>query len=241
MADDGLWSKLEQTWPARAVQGLWDGLMLPGDVYQGNVSMYGADGHTNPQVINRAADLAGTMMMGATAAPRGALGSGLVRPLPRDNYAGPINRYAPEISRDTAPDRALEMIPGSSAAEYRSPMGNRQYYADHPELATGQNGNTGVLLKFDAAPFEGVINTQKPAWQLSWQQGRGEYLAAPEKGQSIKQALMSAEINKDVLKSSGRVNSAMMDRTVRALADQGWKIDDSGKLIAVTRPALGAD
>jgi hypothetical protein len=239
MADDGLWSKLEQTWPARAAQGLWDGLMLPGDVAQGNVSMWGDDGHTSPQVINRSADLAGTMMMGATAAPRGALGSGFVRPLPRDNYAGPINRYAPEIYRETAPDRALEMMPGSSAMESGSPFGaNRQFYADHRDLATGQNDNSGVLMKFDAAPFEGIINTKKPAWDLAWQQGMGEYLAAPMKGESLKQALLSADIDKSMLKGSGRVTSSIMNRTLQNLADKGWKIDDSGKLIAVTRPSV---
>lgn len=69
MADEGYWAKLQQTWPARAAQGLWDGLMLPGDVAQGNVSMWGADGHTNPQVINRSADLAGAVTLGAGAIP----------------------------------------------------------------------------------------------------------------------------------------------------------------------------
>jgi hypothetical protein len=44
-------------------------LMLPGDVYQGNVSMYGEDGRTNPQVINRSADLAGMMTLGSGAIP----------------------------------------------------------------------------------------------------------------------------------------------------------------------------
>lgn len=72
MADDGLWSKLEQTWPARAAQTLWQGLTLPGDVAQGNVSMWGDDGHTSSQVINRSADLAGAVTLGAGAAPAAA-------------------------------------------------------------------------------------------------------------------------------------------------------------------------
>jgi hypothetical protein len=46
--------------------------MLPGDVAQGNVSMWGDDGHTNPQVINRAADLAGAVTLGAGAVPASA-------------------------------------------------------------------------------------------------------------------------------------------------------------------------
>jgi hypothetical protein len=42
--------------------------------------MWGDNGHTNPQVINRSADLASGIMMGTIGAPRGALGSGIVRP-----------------------------------------------------------------------------------------------------------------------------------------------------------------
>jgi len=72
MADEGYWDKLSQLWPARAAKGLWEGLMLPGDVAQGNVSMWGDDGHTNPQVINRAADLAGAVTLGAGAMPAAA-------------------------------------------------------------------------------------------------------------------------------------------------------------------------
>jgi hypothetical protein len=64
--------KASQTWPARAVKGLVDAAMLPGDVYQGNVSMVGPDGRTNPEVINRAADLAGAVTLGAGAVPAGA-------------------------------------------------------------------------------------------------------------------------------------------------------------------------
>ncbi len=230
---------LSETWPAKLAKGAWNAATLPGDVYQGKVSMLGEDGQTNPQVIDRSADLASAMMMGATAAPRGALGSGFVRPLPQNNYAGPIKRYTSEIYRESAPYRALEMMPGSSAMEGFSPFGNgRQFYADHRDLATGQMGNNGVMMKFDATPFEGVINTQKPAWDMAWQQGMGEYLAAPEKGESIKSALLSADIDKSVLKGSGRVTNSMMDRTIRTLADQGWKIDDTGKLIAVTRPGI---
>jgi hypothetical protein len=41
-----------------ALGGAESALTLPGDVYQGNVSMVGPDGHTNPEVIRRSADLA---------------------------------------------------------------------------------------------------------------------------------------------------------------------------------------
>ncbi len=77
--EQSLLQKLGETWPARAAQGLWGAATLPGDVYQGNVSMYGADGRTNPDVIGRSTDLAGLAMTGTLGAPAGAMGSGFVR------------------------------------------------------------------------------------------------------------------------------------------------------------------
>lgn len=77
---------LGQTWPARLAKGAWSGLTLPGDVYQGNVSMMGDDGHTNPAVIDRTAELAGLMTMGSAGAiPEGAVGSGMARMRMIDN------------------------------------------------------------------------------------------------------------------------------------------------------------
>jgi len=60
---------LTETWPAKMAKDALSALMLPGDVYQGKVSMYGDDGRTNPEVINRSADLAGMVTLGAGAAP----------------------------------------------------------------------------------------------------------------------------------------------------------------------------
>lgn len=65
----GLLGKLSQTWPARLAKDVYSAFTLPGDVYQGNVSMYGDDGRTNPEVINRSADLAGLVTLGAGAVP----------------------------------------------------------------------------------------------------------------------------------------------------------------------------
>jgi len=64
-----LGQKLAQTWPARMARDAWGAVTLPGDVYQGNVSMYGDDGRTNPEVINRSMDLAGLVTGGSYAAP----------------------------------------------------------------------------------------------------------------------------------------------------------------------------
>jgi hypothetical protein len=46
-----------------------DALMLPGEVYQGNVSMYGEDGRTSPAAIQGAANMGGMLTVGAGALP----------------------------------------------------------------------------------------------------------------------------------------------------------------------------
>lgn len=58
------------TWPARLAKSIYSAVTLPGDVAQGNISMIGPDGHTNPAVIERSAELAG---IASPLAPRTAL------------------------------------------------------------------------------------------------------------------------------------------------------------------------
>lgn len=71
---------LGDTWPARIARSIMSAATLPGDVYQGNVSMTGDDGRTNPAVIDRAAELGGLMATGGIGGvPENALGSGLAR------------------------------------------------------------------------------------------------------------------------------------------------------------------
>jgi GNAT superfamily N-acetyltransferase len=74
---------LGQTWPARLAKDIYSAVTLPGDAYQGNVSMWGDDGHTNPEVIKRSADLGGVVMgggIGGTGAESGmVLGSAATR------------------------------------------------------------------------------------------------------------------------------------------------------------------
>lgn len=49
---------LGDTWPAQLAKTLFNAVTLPGDVAQGNISMIGEDGRTNPDVIGRSAELA---------------------------------------------------------------------------------------------------------------------------------------------------------------------------------------
>lgn len=67
-------------WPVRAVRGGLAALAAPGDAYAGRLPMMDDSGHTSLEAIGRVVDLAGLMTLGATGAPRGALGSGAVLP-----------------------------------------------------------------------------------------------------------------------------------------------------------------
>lgn len=237
MADDGLWSKLEQTWPARAVQGLWQGLTLPGDVAQGNVSMWGSDGHTNPQVINRAADLAGAVTLGAGAVPAEAnsLRAGMAgRSLPSDNYLGPVSRYTDTLYREMHPSEALIDLPTSVAQGGFGPGGvQRKFYADQPDLALGQGSNRGVRVEYDSAPFEGQINQQKPAWDLAFKNGNAEYVAAPRPDANIRDAVRSFEVDPSAL---SRVERSQYQRIISNLEGAGWDIKRTPDKIIVTKP-----
>lgn len=237
MAEDGYWDKLSQTWPARAAQGLWEGLKLPGDVYQGNVSMYGEDGHTNPQVINRAADLAGAVTLGAGAIPAEAnsLRAGMSgRKLPTDNYTGPVSRYTDTLYREMHPSEALIDLPTSVAQGGGGPGGiQRKFYADQPDLALGQGSNKGVKVEYDASPFEGQINQKKPAWDLAFQNGSAEYLAAPHPKANIRDAVRSFEVDPAAL---SRVERSQYQRVISNLEGAGWDIKRTPDRIIVTKP-----
>jgi hypothetical protein len=68
MAEGILQRLMTETWPAKLAKSALEALMLPGQVYQGQVSMTGPDGRTNPEAINKAADLAGLVTGGSYAA-----------------------------------------------------------------------------------------------------------------------------------------------------------------------------
>lgn len=162
------------------------------------------------------------------------LGSGVVRKLPTDNYLGPISKHTDTLYREMHPSEALESLPGSVSYGGSGPGGvARKYYADDPDLATGQGSNRGVRVQYDAAPFEGTINKQKPAWDLAFQNGSGEYLAAPRPGTSIRDAVRSFEIDPSTL---SRVETAQYQRVLSNLKDKGWSVDKSGGKIVASAP-----
>lgn len=71
-------------WPVKLARSVIGAVALPGDVYSGKVPVTGEDGRSNPEVINRAAELAalaqgGTFASAPVAAGEFALGAGIPR------------------------------------------------------------------------------------------------------------------------------------------------------------------
>lgn len=179
-----------------------------------------------------------TMGGGIAGAPVAAgekvLGSGIVRKLPTDNYLGPISKHTDTLYREMHPSEALESLPGSVSYGGGGPGGvARKFYADNPDLATGQGSNRGVRVQYDAAPFEGTINKQKPAWDLAFQNGSGEYLAAPKVGANIRDAVRGFEIDPSTL---SRVEAAQYQRVLNNLQQQGWTVNKTADKITATGP-----
>jgi len=233
--------KLTQTWPAKIGRSFIDALTLPGDVYAGRTPIMGADGHTNPEVVNRSADLAGLIMGGTFAgvparAGEAVLGAGPIRMLPADNYLAPLSKYTKRIYRETSPESALSDLPHSNVSASYGPGGApRQFYADTPDLALGQGANKGVRIEYDASPFEGVINTKKPGWDFNFQNGSAEYIAAPRAGVDPREAVKSFTVDKNALAQAPRVVQAQFRRLVDRLSSESWTVSDQKEMIELAR------
>jgi len=128
---------LTETWPARMAQDALSALMLPGDVYQGKVSMYGEDGRTNPEVINRSADLAGLVTLGAGAVPAEAnsLRSGI-----KAYHGSPHDFEKFDLSK---------IGTGEGAQAY----GHGLYFAENEAVAQGYKQ---ALQQTDLGPFDEI-------------------------------------------------------------------------------------
>jgi hypothetical protein len=189
------------------------------------------------QAIGPAAETALMMTGGAGIVPAeaNALRAGLAgRKLPTDNYTGPVSRYTDALYREMHPSEALIDLPTSVAHGGYGPGGvQKRFYADQPDLALGQGSNRGVRVEYDAAPFEGQINQQKPAWDLAFQNGNAEYVAAPRSGANIRDSVRSFEVDPSTL---SRVERAQYQRLIANLEGLGWDVKRTSDRIVVTRP-----
>jgi hypothetical protein len=246
MADEqkGLLARLmTETWPARAGRGILDALMLPGQVAGGILNVqperpgYWSDTDearsqlTNQTMMNRASDLGGLMLLGASGAPAvpNSVGMG-VRTVPQTNYLEPLSKYTKNVYREASPEGALYDLPGSTmqgGLYAGSPA--RQFYADTPDMALGQGTNRGVRVGYDAGAFQGQINQSKPGWQPAFENGMGEYIASPVKGADVRGAVNSLSIDKEMLAAAPRSVQSNYRFVQDKLRQSGWELTDSGK------------
>lgn len=245
----GLLDALSQTWPAKMGKGLIDAVQLPGQVAGGLLQTQpqqpgmwsdvdeARQQATQGTMMNRAADLGGVVMGGAYAAPsvRNSVGMG-VRSLPADNYRKPLSTYTDKLYRETSPESALEVLPGSNVhGGLIAGQPPRHFYADTPEMALGQGANKGVRVGYDASAFEGQINQSKPMWAPMFENGSAEYLASPMRDADVRAAVKSINIDKTALASAPRVVQAQFSRLVEKLKSDGWDVADSKQYIDLVR------
>lgn len=247
----GLLAVLGQTRPAQMAKGILDAVQLPGQVAGGLLGvqpsqpgMWSDVDEARQQanqstMMDRAADLGGLVMGGSYGLARpvpNSLGMG-VRSLPSDNYVSQLSRYSNKLYRETSPEEALGVLPGSNVYHSSGPIPlQRQYYADTPDLALGQGSNRGVRVGYDASAFEGKINQSKPGWDHMFQQGSAEYMASPMKDADVRGAVNYLSVDKAMLRDAPGWVQARYKNVQDALRQAGWEMKDTPTSVEWVRP-----
>lgn len=154
------------------------------------------------------------------------------RSLPTDNYRKPLSNYAPTLYRQASPDEVPDYIPGMRINDKRF---DEPYFADHPDMATGQGENAnGVMMAFDASGINGRVNRSKPTYEPTWQNGYGEYVGTKNTQQDYQQALTAIRIPTDLPMS--KLATAQMQNVGRRLDAAGWTRQEGKGYIEYQRP-----
>jgi hypothetical protein len=141
-------------------------LMLPGDVYRGNVSMYGADGRTNPQVINRSADLASMMTLGSGAIPAEA--NSLRAGMKIRDYKGQPIEAPRQFFRGENPGDARRISTGNKDWD------SHLFVSSDREMAEMYGRH---ITQYEAAPDARILYEGTKDWQkIAGKQRKGENL-----------------------------------------------------------------
>lgn len=223
-----------------------------GYISQGKASP--ADWHAFVQDQQARANLApqialGMLGGGTSFAERGALGATggalkipkadapifPVRELPQDNYLKPLSTYTPTLYRESSPEEALSSLPHSVANVGYGFGEPRRFYADTPDLAIGQGTNKGVRIEYDSTPFQGTIN-KKPGWEPLFQNGAAEYLAEPQPGANVRDAVKSVLIDKEALANAPRYVGSQYNTLMGLLKSKGWQVSDQGNSYVIKKP-----
>lgn len=160
-------------------------------------------------------------------------GGGLAtRIVPKYNYRTQIDKYTDKLYRESSLQEGLEHFPKEPSTA--STSFDRKFYADHPDMATGQGSNKGITLEYSSKGFEGQINTSKPLWEPAYENGFGEYLAQPMV--DPKGLVKGIKIDTDFFKDAPKWVAARYRTAMQRLVDDGWTKTKEGNIIHLKKP-----
>lgn len=145
---------LGDTWPARFAKTLFSAATLPGDVALGKVSMVGEDGQTNPEIINRSAELAS---VASPLAPTARMGVGWAGALKSKDAPAPTQEAlasAANSGYDKARSLGVELHPRSLAELSERINSALTDIGINGELAPK---TFGILNRIKDAPADSVV------------------------------------------------------------------------------------
>lgn len=149
------------------------------------------------------------------------------------NYETNLSKYSDTLYRSTDTAGLMNVLPHSG--RYTEMLSDRVYTANSPDLAIGQSPNSEFMLEFDPTSLKGTVNTTKPTWQYSWDQGQAELIARGNSQPVYRNALKSVTMSPDV--SLNRTDRDVLDRAFGQLQSEGWtKQNASDGSVTYRRP-----
>lgn len=146
-------------WPIRTLRSGLAALAAPGDAFAGRLPMIDSSGHTSLEAIGRASDLAGLMMLGATGAPSGALGSGFVRRTARDT---PYNDVGHMMFVDEAKSHSINSY-GKNLWGFESNDVPFSAIVDAGDSSFRRNAYRALRNEYDAATSRALVDEANPS------------------------------------------------------------------------------
>ncbi len=93
-----------------------------------------------------------------------------------------LSDYTDTLYRESSVDNLVNLVEGQHGTPFG---GERVYFSNAEELATGQGKNTGVFFEIDAQGVSGKVNTAKPGLELIAKDGKAEFYTDFRPGDKI--------------------------------------------------------
>jgi hypothetical protein len=148
-----------------------------------------------------------------------------------DNYRTDLSKYTDTLHHETNVNRAMEMIPTGGIIARQPDM----YFANTPDLATGQGASKGVHLEFDSKGIEGQVNRSKPMAAAAYEQGHAEFWSKINDQKTLQNNLKSITIKNDAQVTS-KNEKLRMNNSLAALEKRGWAKTKTPEGIRYDRP-----